>query len=103
MPANDFGSDDSPMVRIVAAEMLARYGWTEGVGTAALAELVKLAQPTENTFISMAAWNALDYLDENAQPAADAMRKISPDPVDPPRRYGNGVKQLKTATLSELN
>ena len=95
--------DDSPMVRIVAAEIVGRHGTDKGLKNAALATLMELAQPTENTFISMAAWNALDYLDENAQPAANALRKISPDPVDPPRRYGNGVKQLKTATLSGLN
>ena len=95
--------DDSPMVRIVAAEIIGRHGTDKGLNKAALATLIELAQPTENTFISMAAWNALDYLDENSQPAANALRKISPDPVDPPRRYGNGVKQLKTATLSGLN
>ena len=56
------------MVRITAAEALGRFGSDKDT-TLALKVLLHYARPEANAFLSMAAWNALDYLDERAAQA----------------------------------
>jgi uncharacterized sulfatase len=94
--------DDSPMVRIIAAEALGRFG-SEEDAAAALKELIHYAGPEANAFLSMAAWNGLDYLDERAKPAQAAIRALLPDPVSPPPRDGGYGKRLKDQTLAGLH
>jgi uncharacterized sulfatase len=93
--------DDSPIVRVVAAEALGRFGSSDDTA-AALKVLLKYCQPTEDAYLTTAAWNALDYLDERAAPAKEAIRAISPDPVSPPQRYGGYSRALKNQTLKDL-
>ena len=64
--------------------------------------LLHYARPEENAFLSLAAWNALDYLDERAAPAEQALLDLSPDPSDLPQRYGGYGLRLKQKTLLDL-
>jgi arylsulfatase A-like enzyme len=93
--------DSSPIVRITAAEALGRFGSDEDAA-ASLKVLLHCAQPQENAFLSMAAWNALDYMDKRAAPAKQALLDISPDPSDLPLRYGGYGRRLKQQTLADL-
>ena len=90
------------MVRVVAAEALGRFGSSDDTANA-LEVLLKSCEPSEDAYLSMAAWNALDYLDERAKPAKAAIRAISPDPISPPPRYGGYGKRLKNQTLVGLH
>jgi len=90
------------MVRIVAAEALGRFGSSDDTATA-LKVLLRYSQPEADAFLSMAAWNALDYLDERAQPAQAAIRVLSSDPISPPPRYGGYGRRLKEQTLIGLH
>jgi arylsulfatase A-like enzyme len=94
--------DDSPIVRITAAETLGRFGSAQDTA-ASLKVLLHYARPEANAFLSIAAWNALDYLDDRAKPAAREIRALSPDPIDEPPRYGGYGKRLKEETLRGLN
>jgi hypothetical protein len=94
--------DDSPIVRVVAAEALARFGSGDDTA-AALKVLLKHCQPSEDAYLTTAAWNALDYLDGRASPAKEAIRAISPDPESPPQHYGGYGRALKNQTLKGLN
>src|SRR4029079_11122420 len=90
--------DDSPIVRITAAEALGRFGSAQDTA-ASLKVLLHYARPEANAFLSIAAWNSLDYLDERAMPALAAIRALSPDPKSPPPRYGGSGRRLKEETL----
>ena len=94
--------DESPIVRVVAAEALGRFG-TSGNAVSARQVLLKYCDPSEDAYLTTAAWNSLDYLDERAQPAKAAIRAISPDPTSPPPRYGGYGKSLKNQTLVGLH
>ncbi len=94
-------NDDSPMVRITAAEALGRFG-SETDTAAALKVLLHDARPEADAFLSLAAWNGLDYLDQRARPAQQAIRALSPDPKSPPPRYGGYGKRIKEQTLAGL-
>jgi arylsulfatase A-like enzyme len=93
--------DDSPMVQITAAEALGRFG-NDADTAAALKVLLHYVRPEANAFVSMAAWNSLDYLDERARPALPEIKSISPDPKSPPPRYGGYGRRLKEQTLAGL-
>jgi arylsulfatase A-like enzyme len=93
--------DESPIVRITAAEALGRAGGDRAA--AALKVLLHYARPDADAFLSMAAWNALDYLDKSAKPVEDEIRTLSPDPTDPPPRYGGYGRRLKEETLAGLH
>ena len=93
--------DESPIVRVVAAEAVGRFGRSDDT-SAALDVLLKCAQPSEDAYLTTAAWNALDYLDEHALPAKAVIRDLSPDPTSPPQRYGGYGRRLKQATMSGL-
>jgi uncharacterized sulfatase len=94
-------SDESPMVRIVAAEALGRFGNDEDAAKA-LDVLLHFAGPDANYFLSVAAWNALDFLDEKARPALETMRTIPGEREKVPRRIGEYTIRLKAQTLSDL-
>jgi len=95
-------SDDSPIVQITAAEALGRYGSDEDVSPA-LDVLVRWIDPAKDTFLGIAAWNALDKLDERARPAADRLAATSPRPENPPNgRVSKYSTNLKKKTLSDL-
>jgi uncharacterized sulfatase len=93
--------DDSPMVRITAAESLGRYG-TEHEAAAALAVLLKYARPEENAYLNLAAWNALDYLDDRAKPAVNEIEAIQTLPRNAPPRWGDYTSLVKQKVLADL-
>jgi arylsulfatase A-like enzyme len=85
-------ADESPSVRIVAAEALGRYGKKAEAERAAKV-LMKYADPEKNGIsLSMLALNALDVLDNHTAPHREAIAKMSRiDPKANPRlrNYAN--------------
>jgi uncharacterized sulfatase len=95
--------DESPYVRIAAAEALGRYGDKADVGKA-VPVLLALAPPQENgIYASMYALNALDYLDANAAGVVDTIKTL---PTKDPQANGRMrayVPNLIKKTLADLN
>ena len=52
--------------------------------------------------LAIAAWNALDYLDDRAKSVSDQLRAISPRPNNPPNRAGDYSIPLKNKTMADL-
>lgn len=94
-------SDKSPAVQIVAAEALGRFGNEEDAAKARDV-LLKYASPEADYYLSVAAWNSLDFLDERARPALDAIKSLSPKHANMPARLGEYPRRLKAATLKDL-
>jgi arylsulfatase A-like enzyme len=94
-------NDESPIVQVATAEALGRSSDDQDAA-AALKVLLRHAAPKANAFLSLAAWNALDYLDERARPAEKAIKELSPVPANPPPRYGSYGQRLKQKTLADL-
>ena len=87
-------NDRSPYVRIVAAEALGRYGETNDQ-TAALQVLLELARvDQQNVYISLAALNALDELDQTAAPAAETIRRLPKTTAGIPNRMDGYLPRL---------
>jgi uncharacterized sulfatase len=86
--------DESPWVRIVAAEALGRFGAPE-VADAALAVLVELGPIDRNgVFVSMSALNALESLGDRAAPAIARVRQFPSQGEAPDARYNSYVPRL---------
>ncbi len=86
--------DNSPYVRIAAAESLGRYG-SDADLKAALKILVELAPIDKNgVFVSMAALNALDALGQKAGSVADAIKAMPATAIVPDPRYSSYVPRL---------
>jgi uncharacterized sulfatase len=94
-------ADDSPMVRITAAEALGRFG-NENDAKAALDVLLSYAGPESNYYLAVAAWNALDFLDKRARPALSELKKIPTGHPHIPPRIGEYTTRLKQKTLTYL-
>tara|TARA_R110002096_G_scaffold147671_22_gene307830 strand:- start:31763 stop:33646 length:1884 start_codon:yes stop_codon:yes gene_type:complete len=94
-------SDPSLIVQVTAAEALGRYGSEEDLADA-LPILVKHAQPEADAYLAIAAWNAIDYLDDRASSVVDQLAATSPKPVKVPNRAGNYSTALKTKALADL-
>jgi uncharacterized sulfatase len=95
-------SDDSPIVRVMAAEALGKFGNDDDVAKS-LKVLLDAVEPKQDAFLSVAAWNALDHLGARAKPVATAIRDVPPEPDRMPKRYGGYGPTLKRHVLSELN
>ena len=68
--------DPDPAVRVAAGEALGRYG-SEGESKRALRVLLEHANASRHgLFVSMAALNALDYMDERTRPALAKIREL---------------------------
>jgi len=94
--------DPSPIVQITAAEALGRFG-SEADAALALDVLMKLIQPEGDAYAALAAWNALDYLDERARPALEKIRDTPDKLVNAPNRAGGDyIKRLKEKVLADL-
>lgn len=94
--------DESPYVRIAAAEGLGRYGNKEDVA-AALPVLLELASPTDNgIYASMSALNAIDYLDDNAAPIAGQVAELPKQDPKADRRMSAYAGNLIGKTLADL-
>ena len=95
-------SDDSPYVRVVAAEALGKFGSEEQVDKA-VETLGQIADPIKNgCFPSMLAMNAIDHLDNKAKsllPMIESMPQV-PEGVD--KRFQGYVGRLVNTTVEEL-
>jgi uncharacterized sulfatase len=86
--------DDSPYVRIVAAEALAQFG-RESDLKPALDVLAALGPTdTNGVFVSMAALNSLDALGAKAAPVAELVRRFPAEGKVPHSRYNSYVPRL---------
>jgi uncharacterized sulfatase len=94
-------ADESPSVRCAAAEALGRFGSQKDAGVARQV-LLEFIQPEANYLLAVAAWNALDYLDERARPALDTLHAAASRWNDVPERMGDYVPRLKEKTLADL-
>jgi len=94
--------DPAPMVRIGAAESLGRFG-EEEVVSRSLEVLVKAIDPAGDVFAALAAWNALDELDERARPVLETLQATSAVPVNPPNeRVAKYAQSVRTKLLADL-
>ncbi len=93
--------DESPIVRITAAESLGRFG-SEADAHPALDVLFHYIRPPGNYFLAVAAWNAVDKLDERALPAVDSIKAASTEWPSAPARLGDYAARLKEKTLADL-
>ncbi|NOY42118.1 MAG: sulfatase-like hydrolase/transferase [Planctomycetes bacterium] len=95
--------DESPSVRIVSAEALAKFG-SEGDRDAALATLVDLADVSQQpTQVAVAALGSLDDLDEKALPAINRIRALPTEPPTKSSRYNDYIALIIKHTLADLN
>ena len=94
--------DESPYVRIAAAEALGRYG-ADGEADRALAVLMELAPADKNgIYISMEALNAIDYLDERAAPAKAAIAALPREATGYDRKFRSYIPNLLDKILADL-
>jgi arylsulfatase A-like enzyme len=94
--------DDSPYVRVAAAQSLAQFG-NEEDGKLALPVLAELAPVDKNgVFVSMSALGAIDELDERAAPLVDQLRAMPTREPSIPNRMGAYVANLLKKSLSDL-
>jgi uncharacterized sulfatase len=94
-------NDQSQSVQIVATEALGRNG-NEQEATQARERLLHWANPSRDAYLSLAAWNALDYLDERARPILPQLRELLPEPTYMPVRYGGYGERVKQKTLADM-
>jgi arylsulfatase A-like enzyme len=94
--------DDSPFVRVAAAEALGQYG-NEADLTAALAVLKELAMPDKNSvFVSIHALSAIDALGKKAAPLLAAVQTIPPQAETPDNRYNSYGPRLVEHIVEQL-
>jgi len=93
-------ADESPIVRITAAEAVGRFG-SEVDAKAALEVLMQQIQPEANYYLAVAAWNALDLLDERALPVLGEISVLATE-WDVPTRMGEYAARLKQKTIADL-
>ena len=95
-------NDESPYVRVVAAEALGKYGNKNQISKA-VETLGQIANPIKNgCFPSMLAMNAIDHLDNKAKsllPMIESMPQV-PEGVD--KRFQGYVGRLVKTTTEEL-
>jgi uncharacterized sulfatase len=99
---NEALQDDSPFVRIMAAETLGRYG---GAAEAekALEVLLQLAPVDKNGLhVSVAALNAIYYLGPKAAGAKSRIESLPRKSDDIPARLGDYVPRLIADILAQL-
>ena len=95
-------SDDSPSVRVIAAEALGRYG-SDTDAAKALEVLLESADiETNSAFVSMLATNAIDAMDKRAAPAKNRIAALPPEAKRNIPRAGKYVSRLIAKTLADL-
>ena len=95
--------DDSPYVRVAAAQSLAQFGNADDVKLA-LPVLAKLAPVDKNgVYVSMSALGAIDELDDRAAPLAGQLNAFPTNDPSIPNRMGAYVANLLKKTLQDLN
>ena len=95
-------SDDAPAVRIAAAEALGRYG-SNADARRALGVLMEYADPEQNgVFLSMAALNAVDYMDRRALAAKAQIAKLPTLDPKADRKFRAYVPNLIKKSLADM-
>jgi uncharacterized sulfatase len=94
--------DESPSVRIIAAETLGRFGDDEDLA-ASLPVLLDLADiERHGVYVAVAALNALDELDERAESVKDEIAALPRKADGVPQRMGDYADRLISKTLLDL-
>jgi uncharacterized sulfatase len=94
--------DESPSVRVVAAETLGRFGAAPEVQKA-VAALLELASAERNgVYVSIAALNALDELDHKAAPGLNVIRAAAAEAAQAPERVRQMPKRLVEKIVADL-
>lgn len=94
--------DPSTSVQVTAAEALGRFGPEEDLA-AVLDRLLSRANLDANDlFTSVLALNALDYLDDRARNAVEAIRALPREQAGMRRQYRSYVPQLVDKILADL-
>ncbi len=95
-------TDASPVIRIVAAQALARYGERDDAA-AGMEIILRYADASRNEAILAAyALNALDYLDGTALPYIERIRALPTENLTAPQRYRSYVPRILEKTLADL-
>lgn len=94
--------DESPYVQIIAAEALGRYGNEQDVKSSLTVLLERSDLEKHGVFQSMLAINALDAMDERAEPVVDQIRKLPRQDKSVNGRMRAYVSNLLTKTLMDL-
>ena len=94
--------DESPSVRVIAAQVLAQFG-SEADNAKGLDVLLKHASVESNTiYVAMLALNALDELDGRAASAIDQIKALQTKSETRYPRMDAYIPNLKTKTLEDL-
>jgi len=94
--------DESPSVRIVAAEALGHFGNRPDLD-AGLKVLLDLGHPQKNSiYNSLAALNSLDRLGEKARPALESLRSWPTDGTPANHRANPGIGRLLAKIKKQL-
>ena len=94
--------DQSPYVRVVAAEALGKYGNDQQVAKA-VKTLGEIADPVKNgCFPSMLAMNAIDHLDGKAKSLLPIIQSMPQVPEGVDKRFQGYVGRLVNTTIEEL-
>jgi len=93
--------DESPSVRVVAAEALATYGMKEDADEGFRVLLAHANAKKNSLYVSMASLNALDRLRDKTQPYAVELRALPTEPTEGKHRAAMGVSRLLTSILSK--
>lgn len=98
----DLLQDESPSVRIVAAQALGQYGPSQDLDSV-LALLVELADLKRNgLYVALLALNALDALEEKAGAVKDRIAALPVEDPSVPSRLDSYVPRLVERMLSKL-
>ena len=94
--------DPSTSVQVTAAEALGRFGAAEDLTSALDVLLARASLDDNDLFTAMLALNALDYLEERARGAVEAIRALPRERDGMRRQYRSYVPQLVDKILADL-
>jgi len=94
--------DESPIVQVVAAEALGRYGSDEDLQKSLKVLLSHANLQESGIFVAMMANNSLDYLDGKAASIKDQIAALPTKPKQEIKRMGAYVPNLIEKTLKDL-
>jgi uncharacterized sulfatase len=95
-------NDESPSVRVVAAEALATYGGKDDAHAGLKILLVHADAKKNSLYVSLAALNAIDRLGEKARPIAKEVLTLPTEPTDAKHRAAMGVSRLLASIRPKL-
>jgi len=87
---------------VTAAEALGRFGWEDDLAPALDRLLSRASLDGNDLFTAVAALNALDYLDDRARGAVEAIRDLPREQAGIRRQYRSYVPQLVDKILADL-